>query len=88
MNSSRQRSVEPKSRAIAQIRSSLERDLPLVIHTREAWDDTFAILETEGVPRRTIFHCFTGGQREAERALAIGTRLHVQVALKALEVYG
>ncbi len=42
-------------------------DLPLVIHTREAWDDTFRILGTEGVPRRTVFHCFTGGPDEAER---------------------
>ena len=41
------------------------RDLALVIHTREAWDDTFRILGTEGVPRRTVFHCFTGGPDEA-----------------------
>ena len=43
-------------------------DLPLVIHTREAWDDTFDILDAEGMPERTIFHCFTGGPDEA-RAL-------------------
>ena len=43
--------------------------LPLVIHTREAWDDTFAILDAEGVPGRTIFHCFTGGPDEARRCL-------------------
>jgi TatD DNase family protein len=46
--------------------------LALVIHTREAWDDTFAILQSEGVPDRTVFHCFTGGPAEAERALALG----------------
>ncbi|MDD9371880.1 MAG: TatD family hydrolase, partial [Acidimicrobiales bacterium] len=45
----------------AQIRLAHERDLALVIHTREAWDDTFAILDAEGVPERTVFHCFTGG---------------------------
>ena len=43
--------------------------LPLVIHTREAWDDTFAILDAEGVPARTVFHCFTGGPDEARRCL-------------------
>jgi TatD DNase family protein len=59
----------------AQIRTSLERDLPLVIHSREAWDDTFALLEAEGVPPRTVFHCFTGGAQEAERALATGAYL-------------
>jgi TatD DNase family protein len=49
--------------------------LALVIHTREAWDDTFAILASEGVPPRTVFHCFTGGPPEARRALDIGATL-------------
>jgi TatD DNase family protein len=47
-------------------------ELALVIHTREAWDDTFAILAAQGVPSRTVFHCFSGGPGEAERALALG----------------
>lgn len=47
----------------------------LVIHSRDAWDDTFRVLETEGVPEKTIFHCFTGGPEEAERALALGCYL-------------
>ena len=34
-------------------RSPTDSALPLVIHTREAWDDTFAILDAEGVPART-----------------------------------
>ena len=34
----------------AQIALAHERDLALVIHTREAWDDTFAVLDAEGVP--------------------------------------
>lgn len=46
--------------------------LPLVIHSREAWDDTFAILDAEGVPERTILHCFTGGPDEARRCLDRG----------------
>lgn len=59
----------------AQIGLAHDRDLALVIHTREAWDDTFAVLDAEGVPRRTVFHCFTGGEVEAERALAVGAYL-------------
>ena len=47
-------------------------ELPLVIHTREAWGDTFGLLRSEGVPASTIFHCFTGGPAEAEEALALG----------------
>ena len=56
----------------AQIGLAHEHSLPLVIHTREAWDDTFAILDAEGMPERTVFHCFTGGPAEAEAALERG----------------
>ena len=52
----------------AQIALANARDLPLVIHTRDAWDDTFAVLADDGVPARTVFHCFTGGPDEARRA--------------------
>jgi len=60
-----------------QIAIAHTRQLPLVIHTRDAWDDTFAVLAAEGAPERTIFHCFTGGPAEAERALAIGAYLSI-----------
>ncbi len=55
-----------------QITLAQDHDLALVIHTREAWDDTFLILEAEGVPERTVLHCFTGGPAEARRALDMG----------------
>jgi TatD DNase family protein len=55
----------------AQIQLAHERSLPLVIHTRDAWDDTFDVLAAEGVPERTIFHCFTGGPDEARRCLDV-----------------
>ncbi len=58
-----------------QIRLAHERDLALVIHSRDAWDDTFTILDAEGVPARTVFHCFTGGPAEAEQCLARGAML-------------
>jgi TatD DNase family protein len=59
----------------AQVRLALERDLALVIHTREAWEDTWAILRQEGVPDRTVFHCFTGGGEEARVCLDLGAYL-------------
>jgi TatD DNase family protein len=59
----------------AQIRLAHELDRALVIHTREAWDETFAILDDEGVPARTIFHCFTGGPDEAKACLDRGGAL-------------
>lgn len=46
-----------------------DHGLPLVIHTRDAWQETFDILDVEGVPERTVFHCFTGGPEEAKLGL-------------------
>lgn len=57
---------------VAQIHLARELGLPLVIHTREAWPETFAILDAEGVPERTVFHCFTGGPDEARAGLDRG----------------
>ena len=59
----------------AQIHLAHERGLPLVIHTRDAWAETFEILDVEGTPERTIFHCFTGGPEEAQQCLALGAYL-------------
>jgi TatD DNase family protein len=59
----------------AQIALAHELERALVIHTREAWDETFRALDEGGVPARTVFHCFTGGVDEARRALAIGALL-------------
>ena len=56
----------------AQVALAHAHDLALVIHTRDAWDDTFDILTGEGVPARTVFHCFTAGPR---RALDLGAVL-------------
>ena len=46
-----------------------------MIHTRTTWDDTFDILDAEGIPDRTVFHCFTGGVSEAKKALDRGAFL-------------
>ena len=78
---------EQRDAFAAQIRLAHERELALVIHTREAWNDTFAILAAEGVPGRTVFHCFTGGADEARRCLDIGAWLSFSgiVTFKAAE---
>jgi TatD DNase family protein len=46
--------------------------LALVVHTRDAWDDTFDILKSVGVPERWVLHCFTGGPVELRRGLELG----------------
>jgi TatD DNase family protein len=60
---------------VEQIALAKQFGLALIIHTREAWDDTFAILRNEGIPDRTVFHCFTGGAMEAKQALGLGAYL-------------
>jgi TatD DNase family protein len=59
----------------AQISLAHAHGKALVIHTRQAWEETFAVLEAEGVPERTVFHCFTGGPDEARRCLDLGAFL-------------
>jgi TatD DNase family protein len=62
-----------------QIRLARERRLPIVIHTREAEDDTFRLLaEEQAAEVGGVFHCFTGDRDMARRALDIG--FHVSLA--------
>src|SRR4029079_12139397 len=57
----------------AQIALARQRRLPLVIHTREAEDDTFAILAEERAGEGpVVFHCFTGNLATARRVLDAG----------------
>ncbi len=63
----------------AQVRLARGRGLPIVIHTREAEDDTFRILDEErGDGLRGVVHCFTGTEAMARRAVSAG--LHVSLA--------
>ena len=59
----------------AQVQLAADLDLTLVVHTREAWDDTFEILAGTGVPDRWVLHCFSGGPAEAARGLEMGAML-------------
>lgn len=57
----------------AQLGIARDARLPVIIHTREAWDDTLALIRDHWDPSLGgIFHCFSGGPREAEQALALG----------------
>lgn len=62
-----------------QIRLAQRRRLPIVIHTRDAEDDTFRILEEEHAGDiGGVFHCFTGDRAMAERVLGLG--FHISLA--------
>ena len=63
-------------RAVFVEQMNIARDAakPIVIHTREAWEDTLALLEKHWAPAGLagVMHCFSGGPKEAERCLALG----------------
>ncbi len=55
----------------AQVALAVSRGLPVVVHTREATDDTMAVLKNAR-GASGVMHCFTGTLDEARRALDIG----------------
>lgn len=59
---------------IAQLQLARDLALPVIIHTREAWNDTMQILR-EHWNGPGIMHCFTGDPAQAEEALAMGFHL-------------
>jgi TatD DNase family protein len=48
-----------------------EMGLPVVIHSREAKEDTLGVLKDSGI-EQGVMHCFSGDRDMAEKALAIG----------------
>jgi TatD DNase family protein len=56
-----------------QLALAADAGLPVVIHTREAWDDTLATLA--GWRGGGILHCFTGDEHQARQALDLGFHL-------------
>jgi TatD DNase family protein len=62
----------------AQLRLARARGLPVVIHTREADEDTLRIITEESCGGlRGVFHCFTGGVEAARTRLAAGFHLSI-----------
>lgn len=61
------------------IAASRETGLPLIVHTRDADDDTIEILQDEMARAKFtgLLHCFTGTRRLAEAALALGLYISV-----------
>lgn len=56
-----------------QIQLSKELGLPFVVHTRDALEDTYAIIKSEGVgPRGGIMHSYSGSLEMAERFIELG----------------
>jgi len=74
----------------AQLGHAAARDLPVVIHTREADDDTFGILKALSPPRGGVLHCFTGDRGAARRGLDLGFHISLSGIVtfpRALELH-
>ena len=73
----------PRDRQAASFRTHIqaarETGLPLIVHTRDADDDTMTVLEAElGLGHFTgVIHCYSSSRRLAERAVAAGFHLGI-----------
>lgn len=58
----------------AHIEAARQTGLPLIVHTRDADDDTIRVMEEEkrAGDYSAVIHCFTGTQRLADASLAMG----------------
>jgi TatD DNase family protein len=69
-------SPRERQRAVFVEQLSLAREArkPIIIHTREAWEDTVAILKEHWVPEGLpgVMHCFSGGPAEARLSIELG----------------
>lgn len=55
-----------------QIDWAIEKDIPIVIHTRNSFDEVFEVLERKKHPKlRGIFHCFSGDLAQAKHAISL-----------------
>src|SRR5690554_1576793 len=60
-----------------QIQWSKEFDIPINIHSRNAFEETFEVLEKERGGLSGIFHCFTGTLNDAHHAIDLGLKLGI-----------
>jgi TatD DNase family protein len=61
-----------------QIQWAKEKNLPIVIHCRDAFDEIFEILETEKDDKLYgIFHCFSGNLEQAKKAISYNMKLGI-----------
>jgi TatD DNase family protein len=61
-----------------QIAFASDKDLPVVIHSREAFPEVFTVLEEfKGKVLKGVFHAFSGSIKDAERAVSMGFKLGI-----------
>ena len=61
-----------------QIKLAIDYDLPIVIHSRDSFDEIFKVLEKfKSEKLRGIFHCFTGNINQANRIIDLNFHLGI-----------
>ena len=61
-----------------QIKLAIEYDLPIVIHSRDSFDEIFEVLKKyKSNSLRGIFHCFTGDKEQAEKIIGLNFLLGI-----------
>jgi len=61
-----------------QIQLAKKHQLPIVIHTRNSFDEVFDVLDSEKDENlRGIFHCFSGTEEQAEQAISYNMKLGI-----------
>ncbi len=61
-----------------QLRLAKQYDLPIVLHTRAAFEEAYALVaEAQDGTLRGVFHCFSDGLAEAERVIGLGFKLGI-----------
>lgn len=69
---------EQQEAFVWQIQLAKKHQLPIVIHCREAFEEVFEVLESEkGDDLFGIFHCFSGTEAQAHRAIGYGLHLGI-----------
>lgn len=69
---------EQKAAFLQQAEWAIERDRPIVIHSRESIDMLIELIRSMGDPSlRGVFHCFTGDVRQAEKIMNLGFYLGI-----------
>lgn len=63
---------------LIQCRWAVAKKIPIVIHSRESFEEIYQLLEGMGGQHpRGVFHCFTGTVEQAQRAIALGFKLGI-----------
>ncbi|MVN75300.1 YchF/TatD family DNA exonuclease [Hymenobacter sp. HMF4947] len=62
----------------AQLRLAKQYDLPIVLHTRSAFEEAYELVaEAQDGTLRGVFHCFSDGLAEAERIIGLGFKMGI-----------